>query len=121
MIESYHTPLPVIFTCSGNCENAEFANDLAKVMDIEGLAQRCSIAELAQSDTLLDPLQCHIRQCMAIDGCQQQCVKHALAQLNTSPTWHLILSDFTDNKGNSANFDYAQMAHILKKVQAFLT
>jgi uncharacterized metal-binding protein len=58
---------------------------------------------------------------MAIDGCHQQCVKNALAQLAICPTWHLILSEFTLSDSHSAAFDYSQMANILKKIQALLT
>lgn len=121
MNEHLTTSLPVIFTCLKNCENAQFANDLSKVMDIEGIAQGYTIIELAQSDAMLSSLQCSSKQCMAIDGCQLQCAKNALSQLNICPTWHIVLTDFSDNLNHNSPFNYAQMAHVLKTIQTLLT
>jgi uncharacterized metal-binding protein len=121
MNEPNSSELPVIFTCLRNCENAQFANDLSKVMDMEGLAQRYTVVELAQADILRSCLQCSTKRCMAIDGCQLQCVKQALAQLEISPTWHIVLTDFSDNLSHQSPFNYAQMAKVLKTIQTLLT
>ncbi|MDP5133346.1 MAG: putative zinc-binding protein [Paraglaciecola sp.] len=117
----YHTELPLIVTCSGQCENAKFANDLAKVMDIEGLAERTSVSQLSQAMKQAMVGITDTPRVMAIDGCDLHCVKKALNLSQIAPTWHIILSDFTENSRKQSPFDYAHMANVLKTVQCLLT
>lgn len=121
MKEPQPTELPIIFTCNEDCKNAQFASDISKVMDLEGIAQRLNLNEVTQSHLLWSSILEGMRPIMAIDGCRNECIKNALARYKISPTWHIVLSDFSEPSSIHSSFNYGQMAKALKTVQALLT
>lgn len=83
---------PLVYSCSGCSNVAQLANDLAVVMDREGIAQMSCIAGVGGNVRSLVNVATSGRDIIAIDGCGLGCVKQCLAQHKVEPTWHIELT-----------------------------
>lgn len=84
---------PLVYSCSGCSNVAQLANDLAVVMDREGLAQMSCIAGVGGRVKKLVNIAKSGRAILAIDGCKLACVENTLALQDVKPTWHVELTD----------------------------
>ncbi len=106
---------PIVYSCSGCSNVAQLANDLAVVMDREGIAQMSCIAGVGGNVRKLVNLAKSKRDILAVDGCKLSCVKNTLAQIGVQPTWHVELTSLGLRKKNkescSADDFYEVMNH----------
>lgn len=96
---------PLVYSCSGCSNVAQLANDLAVVMDREGLAQMSCIAGVGGQVKKLVRIAKSGRPILAIDGCKLACVKHTLALHKVEPKWHIELTQlgFKKRDGESCS------------------
>lgn len=84
---------PLVYACSGCSMLARVANDLAIVMDREGLVEMSCIAGVGARLKKLVTLAKSGRPILAMDGCELCCVKKTLALHHVEPTWHINLGE----------------------------
>ena len=109
---------PLIYACSGCSNVAQLANDLAVVLDREGLAEMSCIAGVGGNVKPLVNVALSGRQILAVDGCPLNCVKHCLAKINVTPTWHLELTSLGFKKRNHQNCDLADTYKLVHMVHS---
>lgn len=85
---------PLVYACSGCSNVAQLANDVAVVLDRQGLAEMSCIAGVGGQVKQLVKVAKSGRDILAIDGCPLNCVRQTLALQQVTPTWHLELTDF---------------------------
>lgn len=108
---------PLVYACSGCSNVAQLANDLAVVLDREGLAQMSCIAGVGGQVKQLVKIAKSGRAILAIDGCPLNCVRQTLAQLQVVPTWHLELTSFGYKKRDGEDCDLQQAYKLLQHIQ----
>lgn len=108
---------PLVYSCSGCSNVAQLANDLAVVLDREGMAQMSCIAGVGGNVKPLVKVATSGRPILAIDGCALSCVKQTLAQHNVVPTWHLELTSFGYKKQEHDCCDLAEAYQLLQTIQ----
>lgn len=113
---------PLVYACSGCSSTAQTANDVAVVLQQQGLATMgCitgvggQVAPLVQQAKTADTI-------LAIDGCCFQCVRHTLQQAGVEPTWHVDVSEFTNmaSPTNHATAPVTQLYQLLQHIQGQL-
>lgn len=109
---------PLIYACSGCSNVAQLANDLAVVLDREGLAEMSCIAGVGGDVKQLVNVAQSGRQILAVDGCPLNCVRHCLAKINVTPTWHLELTSLGFKKRNHQNCDLADTYKLVQMVHS---
>lgn len=92
---------PLVYSCSGCSNVAQLANDLAVIMDREGVAQMSCIAGVGGNVKKLVNLATSGRDILALDGCKLACVKNTLSQLDITPKWYIELTELGLKKRNS--------------------
>lgn len=92
---------PLVYACSGCSNVAQLANDVAVVLDRQGLAEMSCIAGVGGQVKQLVKVAKSGRNILAIDGCPLNCVRQTLAQQQVVPTWHLELTDFGFKKSGA--------------------
>jgi uncharacterized metal-binding protein len=109
---SDHTPLPLVYSCSGCSSAAQLANALALRLDRGGVAEMSCIAGVGGN---VRPLVKKAQDAaaaqlplVAIDGCALACAKACLTQRGVTPTLHLQLGEHGVRKTYHADFDPAQ-------------
>lgn len=106
---------PLVYSCSGCSNVAQLANDLAVVMDREGLAQMSCIAGVGGQVKKLVRIAKSGRPILALDGCKLACVKHTLAVHQVTPKWHVELTQLgikkRDGKECSLSDHYRALSH----------
>lgn len=115
MSHDYDTK-PLVYACSGCSNVAQLANDLAVVLDREGLAEMSCIAGVGGRVKQLLKVAQSGRPILAVDGCPLNCVKQTLATVEVVPTWHLELTSLGYKKRDHENCDLADAYKLLQKV-----
>ncbi len=108
---------PLVYACSGCSNVAQLANDLAVVLDREGIAQMSCIAGVGGQVKQLVKIAKSGRDILAIDGCPLNCVRQTLAQQQVVPTWHLELTSFGYKKRDGEDCDLQQAYKLLQHIQ----
>ncbi|MDX3774207.1 putative zinc-binding protein [Chromatiaceae bacterium AAb-1] len=108
---------PLVYSCSGCSNVAQLANDLAVVLDREGMAQMSCIAGVGGNVKPLVKIATSGRPILAVDGCPLSCVKHTLAQHNVVPTWHLELTSLGYKKQEHDSCELSEAYRLLQTVQ----
>ncbi|CAM5216123.1 putative zinc-binding protein [Alishewanella longhuensis] len=107
---------PLVYACSGCSNVAQLANDLAVVLDREGLAEMSCIAGVGGKVKSLVKIAQSGRAILAVDGCPLNCVKQSLATINVIPTWHLELTGLGYKKRAHIDCELADAYSLLQKV-----
>ena len=89
-------------------------------MDRSGLAEMSCIAGVGGDVPKLVNLAKSGRPIIALDGCPLVCVKSSLARHGIHPARHYQLHEYGVKKRNHQDFDPAQAAEVLTRVQADL-
>lgn len=111
---------PLVYSCSGCSNVAQLANDLAVVMDREGMAEMSCIAGVGGDVKSLVKVAMSGRPILAIDGCKLACVKHTLARHHVKPKWHLELTSLGIRKRDGENCTITDHYHALSHVYRVL-
>lgn len=113
--------LPVILACQGRTNVAQLANDLALIMDHEGLAVMGSTTLL---DATLDAKAANVvvelsnaQKILVLEGCRKGCVQTLLSKICASPCECMVLTDFGIEPEVGESCSYSQMNHALRQVQ----
>lgn len=114
-----HT-LPLVYSCSGCSSAAQMANHLALALDRGGHAEMSCIAGVGGDVPALVRVATSGRPIVALDGCALACVRHTLARHGVVPAVHHVLADYGVKKRYQADFDPAEAADALARVQAAL-
>lgn len=107
---------PLVYACSGCSNVAQLANDLAVVLDREGLAEMSCIAGVGGKVKSIVKVAQSGRAILAVDGCPLNCVKKCLASVNVTPTWHLELTDLGYKKRDHEDCALDEAYRLLQKV-----
>ncbi len=108
---------PLVYACSGCSNVAQLANDVAVVLDRQGLAEMSCIAGVGGRVKQLVRVAKSGRNILAIDGCPLNCVRQTLAQQQVVPTWHLELTRFGYKKQDHLDCDLQQAYQVLQHIQ----
>jgi uncharacterized metal-binding protein len=108
---------PLVYACSGCSNVAQLANDLAVVLDREGIAEMSCIAGVGGQVKQLVKVAKSGRPILAIDGCPLNCVRNTLALQQVEPTWHLELTSFGYKKRDGEDCDLQQAYKLLQHIQ----
>lgn len=108
---------PLVYACSGCSKVAQLANDLAVVLDREGIAEMSCIAGVGGQVKQLVRIAKSGRDILAIDGCPLNCVKRTLAYHQVIPTWHLELSSFEAEALDKGQNELQQAYKLLQHIQ----
>ncbi len=107
---------PLVYACSGCSNVAQLTNDLAVVLDREGIAEMSCIAGIGGKIKSLVKVAQSGRPVLALDGCSLNCVRQTLASVNVIPTWHIEVTSFGYKKARqqdcSLNAAYELLQHI---------
>jgi len=107
---------PLVYACSGCSNVAQLTNDLAVVLDREGIAEMSCIAGVGGKIKSLVKVAQSGRPVLALDGCSLNCVRQTLASVNVIPTWHIEVTSFGYKKARqqdcSLNAAYELLQHI---------
>ncbi|KKO49761.1 zinc-binding protein [Arsukibacterium sp. MJ3] len=109
---------PLVYSCSGCSNVAQLANDLAVVLDREGLAQMSCIAGVGGQIKQLIKVAQSGRPILAVDGCPLNCVKQTLATVDVVPTWHIELTSLGYKKRDHENCDLSDAYKLLQMVHS---
>lgn len=109
---------PLVYSCSGCSNVAQLANDLAVVLDREGLAQMSCIAGVGGQVKQLIKVAQSGRPILAVDGCPLNCVKQTLATVDVVPTWHIELTSLGYKKRDHENCDLSDAYKLLQMVHS---
>lgn len=108
---------PLVYACSGCSNVAQLANDLAVVLDRQGLAQMSCIAGVGGHVKQLLKVAQSGRPILAIDGCPLNCVRQTLAQHDIVPTYHLELTSLGYKKKDHDDCSMTDAYRLLHQVQ----
>ncbi|ARU29888.1 zinc-binding protein [Cellvibrio sp. PSBB006] len=107
------TVKPLVYSCSGCSNVAQLANDVAVLMDREGLAQMSCIAGVGGQVKKLVNIARSGRDILAIDGCRLACVKNTLALHGVTPKWYLELTELGLKKRDGEDCSLADFYRVL--------
>lgn len=111
---------PLVYACSGCSNVAQLTNDLAVVLDREGIAEMSCIAGIGGRIKSLVKVAQSGRPILALDGCPLNCVRQTLATVNVVPTWHIEVTSFGYKKARqqdcSLGAAYELLQHILAEL-----
>ena len=113
-------PTPIVYSCSGCSSAAQLANHVAVRLDREGVAEMSCIAGVGGDVPKLVKLARSGRPIIALDGCPLVCVKSSLARHGITPARHFQLHEYGVKKRNHQDFDPAEAAQVLTRIQADL-
>ena len=111
---------PLVYSCSGCSSAAQLANHVAVQMDRRGSAEMSCIAGVGGDVPKLVRLAKSGRPILALDGCPLVCVKSVLERHGLNPTRHYQLHEYGVKKRTHQDFDPAQAAEVLDRIQADL-
>lgn len=111
---------PLVYSCSGCSSAAQLANHVAVRLDREGVAEMSCIAGVGGDVPKLVKLARSGRPIIALDGCPLVCVKSSLARHGITPARHFQLHEYGVKKRNHRDFDPAEAAQVLARIQADL-
>ena len=111
---------PLVYSCSGCSSAAQLANHIAVQMDRRGMAEMSCIAGVGGDVPKLVRLATSGRPIIALDGCPLVCVRSSLARHRIAPARHYQLHEYGVKKRNHQDFDAAQAAEVLGRIEADL-
>lgn len=111
---------PLVYSCSGCSSAAQLANHIAVQMDRRGMAEMSCIAGVGGDVPKLVRLAMSGRPIIALDGCPLVCVRSSLARHRIAPARHYQLHEYGVKKRNHQDFDAAQAAEVLGRIEADL-
>lgn len=111
---------PLVYACSGCSNVAQLTNDLAVVLDREGIAEMSCIAGVGGRIKSLVKVAQSGRPVLALDGCPLNCVRQTLATVNVVPTWHIEVTSFGYKKARQQDCSLGAAYELLQHIQAEL-
>lgn len=108
--------LPLVYSCSGCSSAAQMTNWLALRLDREGVAEMSCIAGVGGDVPSLVRTAKSGRPVVAIDGCQLECVRSALARHAVEPAVHEVLKDHGVRKRAGVDFDEDEAREIYDRI-----
>lgn len=111
---------PLVYACSGCSNVAQLTNDLAVVLDREGIAEMSCIAGIGGRIKSLVKIAQSGRPVLALDGCPLNCVRQTLATVNVVPTWHIEVTSFGYKKARQQDCSLGAAYELLQHIQAEL-
>ena len=111
---------PLVYSCSGCSSAAQLANHVALQLDRRGVAKMSCIAGVGGDVPKLVRLARSGRPIVALDGCPLVCVKSTLARHGVAPARHYQLHEYGVKKRTHQDFDPAQAAAVLARIEADL-
>lgn len=111
---------PLVYACSGCSNVAQLTNDLAVVLDREGIAEMSCIAGIGGRIKSLVKVAQSGRPILALDGCPLNCVRQTLATVNVVPTWHIEVTSFGYKKARQQDCSLGAAYELLQHIQAEL-
>ena len=111
---------PLVYSCSGCSSAAQLANHIAVQMDRRGMAEMSCIAGVGGDVPKLVRLARSGRPIIALDSCPLVCVRSSLARHRIAPARHYQLHEYGVKKRNHQDFDAAQAAEVLGRIEADL-
>lgn len=111
---------PLVYACSGCSNVAQLTNDLAVVLDREGIAEMSCIAGIGGRIKSLVKVAQSGRPVLALDGCPLNCVRQTLATVNVVPTWHIEVTSFGYKKARQQDCSLGAAYELLQHIQAEL-
>lgn len=108
---------PLVYACSGCSNVAQLTNDLAVVLDREGIAEMSCIAGIGGKVKSLVKVAQSGRPVLALDGCQLNCVRQTLATVDVVPTWHIEVTSFGYKKARQQDCALGAAYELLQYIQ----
>lgn len=108
---------PLVYACSGCSNVAQLTNDLAVVLDREGIAEMSCIAGIGGNIKSLVKVAQSGRPVLALDGCQLNCVRQTLATVEVVPTWHIEVTSFGYKKQRQQDCSLGAAYELLQYIQ----
>jgi uncharacterized metal-binding protein len=87
-----HSPLPLVYACSGCSGAAQMANDLALRLDRGGLARMSCVAGIGGDVPAILQMARSARAILVLDGCRLHCARRCLERHAISIGMHIDLS-----------------------------
>ncbi len=112
--------LPLVYSCSGCSSAAQLANHVALQLDRRGVAEMSCIAGVGGDVPSLVRLAQSGRPIIALDGCALNCARSCLARQGVAPERHYQLQQYGVKKRTHEDFDPAQAAEVLARVESDL-
>jgi len=110
----------LVYSCSGCSSAAQLANHVALQLDRRGVAEMSCIAGVGGDVPKLVRLATSGRPIVALDGCPLVCVKSTLARHGIAPARHYQLHEYGVKKRTHQDFDPAQAAAVLARIETDL-
>lgn len=109
---------PLVYSCSGCSSAAQLANHVALQLDRRGVAEMSCIAGVGGDVPHLLKTARSGRPIIALDGCPLVCTKSVLARHGIGVDRHYQLHEYGVKKRVHEDFDPAQAAEVLARVEA---
>ena len=111
---------PLVYACSGCSNVAQLTNDLAVVLDRQGIAKMSCISGIGGRVKSLVKIAQSGRPVLALDGCPLNCVRHTLATIDVVPTWHIEVTSFGYKKARQQDCSLSSAYELLQHIQSEL-
>ncbi|WP_031569137.1 putative zinc-binding protein [Rheinheimera texasensis] len=111
---------PLVYACSGCSNVAQLTNDLAVVLDREGIAEMSCIAGIGGKIKSLVKVAQSGRPVLALDGCPLNCVRQTLSTIDVIPTWHIEVTSFGYKKSRQQDCSLSTAYELLQYIQGEL-
>ncbi len=111
---------PLVYACSGCSNVAQLTNDLAVVLDRQGIAEMSCITGIGGRIRSLVKVAQSGRPVLALDGCPLNCVRHTLATIDVVPTWHIEVTSFGYKKTRQQDCSLSVAYELLQHIQSEL-
>lgn len=111
---------PLVYSCSGCSSAAQLANHVALRLDRHGTAEMSCISGVGGDVPQLVRLARSGRPIIALDGCPLVCVQSSLARHGIAPARHYQLHQYGVKKRAHEDFDPAQAAEVLARIESDL-
>ena len=109
---------PLVYSCSGCSSAAQLANHVALQLDRRGVAEMSCIAGVGGDVPHLMKTARSGRPIIALDGCPLVCVKSCLSRHGIVANKHYQLHQYGVKKRTHEDFDPAQAAEVLARIEA---
>ena len=112
-----HSPLPLVYACSGCSSVAQLANEMAVRLDRLGKAEMSCISGVGGAVPALLKVARSGRPILALDGCALACVQACLARAEVTPDVHLVLNRHGAKKKFHADCSVEEGKHVWLQVE----
>lgn len=109
--------LPLLYCCSGAVGPAQLGNYVAQQID------RSHLAQWSNTMALSCGVPAHVQQAqsgrpvVAIDGCEQACVKHILSEKGVTPVvWHQMTKSYPFAEHFNIDTDRARADEVVQEI-----